>query len=57
MKRSQYIELKEDIEDIKDNHLPSIYRRIGNLRDRVWYVLGILAILVPLVIVILAKVW
>jgi len=57
MKQSQYQELKEDIEDIKDNHLPGIYKSISSLRDRIWYVLGVMAILVPLVIVILAKVW
>lgn len=57
MKKSQYEELKEDIEDIKDNHLPSIYGSISKLRDKIWYVLGALAILVPLVIAILVKIW
>lgn len=50
MKKTQYQELKDDIDDIKDNHLPSIYKRL-------WYVMGVLAVLLPLVIVILAKVW
>ena len=57
MKKSQYEELKEDIEDIKDNHLPTIYRSISKLKEKVWYVLGILAVLVPLIVLILAKVW
>lgn len=57
MKRSQYTELKEDIEDIKDNHLPTIYRSISKLKEKVWWVLGALAILIPLVTAILMKVW
>ena len=57
MKKSQYEELKEDIEDIKDNHLPTIYRSISNLKAKVWYTLGILGVLLPLVIAILMKVW
>lgn len=57
MKKSQYEELKEDIGDIKDNHLPSIYKRLGEVEAKVWYILGFSAVLIPLGIVILAKVW
>lgn len=50
-------DVKKEFDDIKNNHLRSIYNKIGDLNSRVWYILGLLAVIVPLVIVILTKVW
>lgn len=50
-------DVQKEFDDIKNNHLKSIYLRMSDLNGRVWYILGLLAVLVPLVIVILTKVW
>ena len=53
--------IEEDIKSIKENHLISIYKSLGKLRGQVWYILGILGVLVPLALLILgillARVW
>lgn len=50
-------DVKEAFDDIKKNHLKHIYEKIENLSGKVWYILGLLAVLVPLVILVLSKVW
>lgn len=46
-------EIRKDIADIKTNHLITIYRELGKLKGYVWYILGALAVLIPLAIAIL----
>lgn len=47
-------EIKEDIKDIKFNHLASLYKMIGELKGQVWYIIGAGTVTVLLVIAILA---
>lgn len=57
MKSGRLDRIEEDIKDIKDNHLTTIYGALNKVRTRVWYILGVLFVLVPLTVAILAKVW
>ena len=50
-------DVKEAFDDIKNNHLKSIYGKIELLNGRVWYILGALAMILPLVVLVLSKVW
>jgi len=47
-------ELKTDVKDIMDNHLPSINKAIGKLGNKFAYQAGVLAAVLILMSVILA---
>lgn len=45
----------KELDDIKRNHLSTIYNRLSSINNRVWYIFGVLAVLIPLIIAILTK--
>ena len=48
VKQDEFAEVKADVKDIKDNHLPHILREVANLR---WFIIasaGVLAIVLTI---------
>ena len=56
-KAEDLAEVKEDVHEIRHNELPHLRAETKGLSRKVYYILGALAVLIPLVVIILERVW